>query len=79
MEAALIVADCSLVPAGHKDMEVVQYRDLLMAARRDFAVHYKAPVVFPLDPVEEVYRKDLMECHTLNLGRLVALDLDPMP
>jgi hypothetical protein len=79
MEAALIVADRSLVPAEHKDMVVVLHRDLLMAARRDFAVHCKAPVVFPLDPVEAVHRRDLMECHTLNLGRLVALDLDPMP
>ena len=75
-----MVVGRSLDPLEHKDMvEVVLHRDLLLAARRDFAAHYKAPVVVPLDPVEEVHRRDLMECHTLNLGRLVALDLDPMP
>lgn len=79
MEAALIAVDCSLLPPEHKDMVVVLHRDLLLAACRDFAAHHKDPVVVPMDPVEKVRRRDLMECHTLNWGRLVALDLDPMP
>ncbi len=71
MEAVLIVAARNLVLPDNRD-RVVPHRDFLLAACRDFAVRHR-------DSVEVVHHRDWMECHTLNLGRLVVLDLDPRP
>ena len=51
---------------------IVADRNLVLPDNRDRAVRHR-------DSVEVVHHKDWMECHTLNLGRLVVLDLDPRP